>query len=311
MRKILLASVFSVVAGTALALDTPPPGKQDPHIRVVPYSQFNIVDLIGEVGRQTTITFDKDEQILRVVLGNQDEDLWDGPSADEIKNHPLKNNLPLWPQKTTPTNMQVTTLLPDESQRVYQFHLSARTPDTAGGDDPDAVFGLIFTYQEQEKAKATAAAKAAYQARVVTQQESVAKARLVDEPFYGIRNWQYIARPNEAWRNAGWPKPEVGDNGETTAFLFRGNVARPAIFIVDSPDPTDRTHCLPGGQERKAPASENGNGLTIVYTTAIHFRLRLNEAVMEVCNLRYDPVGQPPGTGTTSPDVVRQVKMAH
>ena len=56
-------------------------------------------------------------------------------------------------------------------------------------------------------------------------------------------------------------------------FLFRGNVARPAIFIVDGTDPADRTRCLPGGDERKAPVSES-HGLTIVQATAIHFRLR-------------------------------------
>jgi type IV secretion system protein VirB9 len=307
MRAFLLASVFSVMTGSALALDTPSPGQLDPHIRIVPYSQFNVVNLIGEIGRQTTITFDKDEQILRVVMGNAENDLWDGPPAEELKNQPLRNNLPLWPQQMTPTNMQVTTMLPDQSQRVYQFHLSARKPDTAGGDDPDAVFGLIFTYPEQQHAKAVAEAAAAAKARWTGRQESIAKARLTVDPFYGIQNWAYIARPNQTWRNAGWPKPEVGDNGQITSFVFQGNVARPAIFIVDSSDPADRTRCLPGGEERKAPVSESGN-LTIVQTTAIHFRLRLNEAVMEVCNLRYDPVGQPPGTGTTSPDVVREVR---
>jgi type IV secretion system protein VirB9 len=307
MRALLLATVFSAVAGSAFALDTPSPGNLDPHIRLVPYNQFNIVNLVGETGRQTTITFDKDEQIARVVLGNPDEDAWEGPSPDELKNQPLKNNLPLWPQKTTPTNMQVTTKLPDNTQRVYQFHLAARTPDTAGGDDPDAVFGLIFTYPEQAHAKAVADAKAAVTRRQSTLQESVAKSRLNVDPFYGVRNWEYIARPNEAWRNSGWPKPDVGDNGQVTSFRFQGNVARPAIFIVDSTDPDDKTRCLPGGEERKAPVSEN-HGLTIVQTTAIHFRLRLSNAVMEVCNLKYDPVGQPPGTGTTSPDVIREVR---
>lgn len=309
MRKFLLASAFTAIASSALALDTPPPGKLDPHIRVVPYSQFNIVNLIGEIGRQTTITFDKDEQIARVAFGNPDDDAWEGPPGEDLKNQPLKNNLPLWPQKAMVTNMQVTTLLPDQSQRVYQFQLSARTPDTAGGDDPDAVFGLIFTYPEQVRAKATAAAAAAYKAHQAVRQETVAKARLDVDPFYGVRNWEYIARPNQVWRNAGWPKPEVGDNGQVTSFLFKGNVARPAIFIVDSPDPSDRTRCLPGGEERKAPVSES-HGLTIVQTIAIHFRLRLNDAVMEVCNLQYDPVGQAPGTGTTSPDVIRQVMTA-
>jgi len=46
----------------------------------------------------------------------------------------------------------------------------------------------------------------------------------------------------------------------------------------------------------------------IVPTTAQKFRLRLGkEAVMEVVNLAWSPERPDPGTGTTSPDVIRTV----
>jgi type IV secretory pathway VirB9-like protein len=37
----------------------------------------------------------------------------------------------------------------------------------------------------------------------------------------------------------------------------------------------------------------------------------LGNEVCDVWNVAYDPVGQNPGTGTTSPEVVRTVKGAH
>ena len=40
------------------------------------------------------------------------------------------------------------------------------------------------------------------------------------------------------------------------------------------------------------------------------WRLRLNREVLDVMNVGYDPVGRNPGTGTTVPDVVRQVREA-
>ena len=313
-RTITAAAVLTSVACSAVALETPQAGA-DAHIRTVPYSQFDIVDLVGEIGRQTTVTFGPGEQIARVVLGSPDADIWEGPSPDEIKNQPLQNNLPLWPKTQAVTNGQVTTIIPDGTQRIYQFRLSAVAPDTGGGDHPAATFGLIFTYPEQARAAARETALTAAQQRRAARDERDAKpmkARLTVDPFYGQVNWQYIGRPNALWRTQEWPKPDVSDNGWITAFRFQGNVSEPAIYIVTHPDPADRdpqTGCLPGGDERLASFT-NKDDLKLVQTTARHFRLRLGDSVMEVCNQAYNAVGQVPGTGTTSPDVVRKVVSA-
>jgi type IV secretion system protein VirB9 len=294
--RIILAVVLSAGIGPAMALSVPPPGGTDQHIRKVPYDQMNRTALVGEVGRETTITFGADERIGRVVFGQPEAELWLGPDPKDVQAQSLRNNLPLWPMKTGATNMQVTTTLPDGSQRIYQFALLARVPDSDGGDDPDVTFGLIFTYPQVVKQEAVTARKA----RKAEADKQAAKARLAVDVFYGERNWSYVARPDKAWVANAWPKPEVSDNGQLTAFLFQGNVAEPAIYIVDTPV------CGPGGHERLAPFADQA-GLKVVQTTAQHFRLRLGDAVMEVCNRNFDPVGQNPGTGTTTPNVVREV----
>lgn len=300
MRTKALAVLLSAGIGPAMALNVPLPGNIDPHIRTVPYDQMNRTALVGEIGRETTITFGPDERIGRVVFGQPtDAILWEGPDPKEVKELALHNNLPLWPVKLGSTNMQVTTALPDGSQRIYQFALFARTPDTDGRDDPDVTFGLIFTYPQVVKQEAIAT----WRARKAEADKEKAKDRLKVDIFYGERNWQYVARPNKVWVANAWPKPEVSDNGQLTAFLFQGNVPEPAIYIVDTPE------CGPGGHERLAPFANQGT-LQVVQTTAQHFRLRLGDGVMEVCNKNFDPVGQGPGTGTTSPNVVREVITA-
>lgn len=304
MRIAALAVLLSTVSMSAMALDTPQPGGADPHMRTVAYNPLNRTVLIGELTRQTTITFGPTENIARVVFGNPDAGLWEGPDPKDIHDQALKNNLPLWPLKTDPTNMQVTTILPDQSQRIYQFSLMAKEPDVSGGDDPSVTFGLMFTYPAEAKQKAIAE----WQARQMVKANAVAKDRLRVDSFYGVRNWNYISRPNVGWRTQGWPRPEVSDAGMITEFRFKGNVSEPAIYIVDHPG-EDIQKCGPGGTERLAPFSDK-NDLKEVQKVAQHFRLRLGAAVMEVCNLAYDPVGQNPMTGTISPAVVREVKHA-
>lgn len=299
MKPAALAAILSLASVPAMALDVPQPGGADPHMRQVAYNPMNRTLLVGEVNRQTTITFATTERIVRVVFGSTDAGIWDGPDPKDIANQGLQNNLPLWPLKTDPTNMQVTTLLPEGGQRIYQFALTAKTPDADGGDDPNVTFGLIFTYPAEVKKEAVAA----WQAKREVATKEVAKARLAVDVFYGERNWQYIARPNKMWIAAGWPKPDVSDNGQLSAFRFRGLVSEPAIYIVDTPE------CGPGGNERLAPFSDKDD-LKVVQATAKHFRLRLGDAVAEICNQHYDPVGQSPGTGTTSPNVFREVVVS-
>ena len=141
-------------------------------------NQMDRTVLVGEIGRETTVTFAANERIGRVVFGAPEAELWEGPDPKDIEKQPLQNNLPLWPLKIGATNMQVTTTLPDGSQRIYQFALFAKAPDTDGQDDPDVTFGLIFTYPEVVKQEAVAAWKARRAAADAAAAKATAKARL-------------------------------------------------------------------------------------------------------------------------------------
>lgn len=288
MRTTSLAVLIALCATTTsvLALDAPPPGKLDPHIRTVAYSPYDRTLIVGVIGRSTTITFSPMERIKRVTFGSEDPP-WEGPDPSKVGSAPLENNLPLWPLKTGRSNMQVITLLPNGDERLYQFALVVRDAPTGDDDDPAATYGLIFTYPGD----AHRAAVQATRARQADAQQKIAAERLSTDYRYGDRNWHYVAQG----KDRGIAPLEVSDNGELTAFRFPGNTQVPAIYVVDST-----------GAERIASFEMQGD-VMVVQTTAAHFRLRLGEQVLEVYNRDYDPVGQNPGTGTTSPDVVRRV----
>jgi type IV secretion system protein VirB9 len=284
MKHLLIAlTIATSLTGPAWALDTPQAGRVDQNVRREAYNPENRTRLIGEMKRSTTITFAPTEKILRVAFG--DETSWDGPDSKA----PTRNNLTLWPVKPGTTNMQVTTLLPDGSERLYQFALVTRSEPADGSDDPDATFGLIFTYPTDVQVASAAVAKKAAE----DNEARTSRNRLEADVFYGMRNWRYTAKGDR-----GIAPTEVSDNGRLTAFRFPGNTKIPAIYIV-GPDST----------EQIAPFVMKDD-LVVVQDTAREFHVRQGTSVLYIYNRAFDPVGPDPRTGTTSTDVIRQLREA-
>jgi len=284
---LLLASAAAPgVSCSAWALNVPAAGGEDPHVRVTSYSPYQRVRIVGVMNHTTSITYAPSEHIVRLTLGS-DKD-WQGPDASKLSAAPLRNNLPLWPLRVGRTNMQVTTALPDGSERLYQYDLVVHDDPGAQGDDPDAVYGLIYTYPRDARATTVAEARV----RKLAVQKQTTENRLATDFFYGDRNWRYTAHGKDRWL----APDEVSDNGRLTAFRFAGNREVPAVYIVG------QDH-----SEQVAPFAMKAE-LLVVQSTACHFRLRLGLAVLEVYNHGdCSGHGENPGTGTTSPDVVREL----
>ena len=284
----LLAVLLISAAIPARALNVPVSGGEDPHIRMSAYSPYNRTRLVVLMTHTTTITYAPAEHIARVTIG--DDKTIEGPDPTKLQNNPLKNNLPLWPLHAGHTNMQVTTQMADGSERLYQYDVVVRDNPPNDADDPEAVYGLIYTYPRDLRDAAIARARA----QRAEQRNAAAVGRLSTDFFYGERNWKYVAHGKDAWLTPA----EVSDNGRLTAFRFPGNRQIPAIYVVAQ----DGTEQLATFQMR--------DDLVIVQTVACHFRLRLGQGVLEVYNHGdCSSGGFNPGTGTTSPDVVRMVRQ--
>ncbi len=274
---VLLASC--ALAGPALAVQDPHAGRFDARVRTVTYNPLNVVRVIGGTFASTEVIFAAGETITQVAIGD----------ADGWLVLPAGNLLFLKPVEVrTPTNAQVVTRRPDGFLRSYQLELVARA---ASQDHAAEGVQLVVAYAYPGDARQAALAERAKAAAGADEQ--LAQSRLAVDLFYGPRNWRYTAQGASAVQPL-----EVSDNGRLTAFRFPGNQTLPTIYTV-----------APDGQETIVPYTMRDD-LAVVSATAREFRLRYGNDVLRVFNLGFDPIGQNPGTGTTTPEVQRSVREA-
>ena len=299
-----LVVLLCTAAMPALALEEPQPGKLDPHVRTAIYSPADRTMIVASTGRVTNITFSPQERIKRVVMGKDDGPIAP-PDPKSLGQDGLVNNLPLRAVAPGMSDLLVITLMPDASERTYQFLVRVKAATKDGDDDPDATYALAFTYPHEEHAAAVQQAAMTWKEKKAAKEREAAEARMATDVFYGPRNWKYLATGDTSIAPY-----EASDNGYLSAFRYPGNTTVPSIFLVDSPAWCD-LHRPPPAEYLKAPERTarvtNTADLTVVQQTAEHYRMRLGQKVVDVFNCGYDPVGHNPGTGTTTPDVVRQV----
>ncbi len=108
-------------------------------------------------------------------------------------------------------------------------------------------------------------------------------------PDYGEFTGLSPARPARVW-----------DDGQSTFALFNGNAALPVPYFVDG-----------AGEEALVESSISAQGrdhIMMLHGTAPEIRFRKGKDVICVVNDAWEPSGNNPGTGTTSPDVVRMLR---
>lgn len=306
--RALVFLLCSTVSAAALGL--PEAGKADEHMRTVAYDAMNRTMMVLTVGRVSNIQFNAMETIKRVIFG-----ALDGPvetiTEKEAGPAALVNNLPLFGKATGKTNLVViTTSQPDGREHPYLFLLDVRAGVKNGDDDPDATYGLQFTYAAQEKAAAQVVARQTWQEKRDAKAKEVAENRLNTDVFYGVLNWRYMAQGQ--FRDIA--PIEAHDNGRLTSFRYPGNMRIPSVFIVTNGAQRIADACTTGKPSKddslgteQVPQTTQMDDLVLVQQTAPHMRLRLGDEVVEIYNCGWDPIGVNPGTGTTSPEVIRRV----
>jgi type IV secretion system protein VirB9 len=286
----LLASV-AITPMAEAAVRTP---TADSDIRVVSYSATRRVEIIGVVGQPTTITFPQGESVYRVVQsgkpgpdGSLSDAGWQGPSATEVKNTPLGNNLPLWPAVAGESTMTVITLTKTGAQKVYPFLLIAKAKDDGG----DPTYNLIFR-GGVAPAIDPEVARERREAELAQRQQAEAEQLLRDDSFRAEATCHYEAKGK-------YPNPLTPlcpiSNGQQVIMRFPGLTKMPAVYAVNN-----------DGTERLARQHASGD-YVVVEELDGHFRLRLGSDVLDIIDTSFDPVGRPTGTGTISPDVQRDL----
>ena len=279
------------VGQTAWADQTPAPGQYDTRMRYVPYNPAQVVHLSTNVGATMVVSFGADETVTSVAETD----------SLHLAAVPKGNYLFLKPSAALPLQpIIVLTGRPDGSLRRYVFEIeTVTTPTTANGAD-GVFYSVQFTYPADEAA--VAAARAAAEERRVEQLNQLALQRATQtaandifadqrtNPYDGPRNYKYVAQGDRSLVPL-----TVWDNGYSTLLQFAGNARTPSIFVIN-----------PDGKEATASYSVTGD-IVELDQTAREWRLRDGDTALNIYNLGYHTVGGNPETGTTSPDVSREV----
>ncbi|MBI0539087.1 hypothetical protein D9599_26435 [Roseomonas sp. KE2513] len=337
LRLILAASVALPLAwgAPAAAGETPVPAGRDPRVRVIAYDPQQVVKLYAVPGATLTIQLAPGETVAGLPVSDQtlldppepaglgtgplamaggpapseragagrgastDRNLFTAVRGNFVMLKPLRD---LAPQPLFIIGRSTDPATGREVMRAYTFELSTREgPLTA--EAPDTYYLVRFTYPFEERAAAAAAAEAQRQANAASaatrrkeREDRRARERLVlagtNAATYGAMNWNYDGQGDRELAPA-----EVWDDGQSTFLRFPGNRRVPAIFSV-----------LADGREAAVNYSANTSGLITIHQTNSTFRLRDGSLVLCIFNRAHDATGRNPGTGTTSPDVVREIR---
>lgn len=128
-KKLLTGAVIlgGLTSTVVMAATQPRSVAADSHIKLVQYDPNNVVNLNGQYGYQTQVTFAPDEKVQNVSLG--DSMAWQAV--------PVANNLFLKPVASSKTNMTVLT-----NKYSYNFQLDSEQQKSS------PVYKLQFVYPE-------------------------------------------------------------------------------------------------------------------------------------------------------------------
>jgi type IV secretion system protein VirB9 len=196
MRLALLVAAWAVGAGLAFAQAiNPQPSAGDPRIRIVPWSENQIVRLRGHLGYQILVEFDPNERIENVAIGDSlGWQVTPNRAATLLFVKPIARG--------AATNMTVVTTL-----RRYAFELSAR--EATGPSDPNIIYTLRFAYPPPPAPPPT----------VALQRPSGPNANSI--------NLAYTTRGGR-----GLPPVRVFDDGVATYFQFAEAADAAAIYVI-------------------------------------------------------------------------------
>jgi len=286
-RKIAAGGLIWLgMTGTAFAVQYPQPGREDARVRYVPYQSGNVTDIWTAPGAALTVQFGSDETVASVAESD----------SAFLKVVPVQNYLFIKPTGILPSQpIAVLCKTSDGKLRHYFFQFETVNNQLGTGQNVD--YAVVFTYPEQAYEKRVVAQRAA-ETRALQQEaqsrlneaRAAMNAATVNQ-YLGPRNYEYVARGDRQLAPA-----EVWDNGYSTVFTFPAMQRIPAMFDIQ-----------PDGKEATANYSVSGNTV-VVPGTAPEWRLRDGHTVLEIYDLRFNPIGATPGTHTVSPEVQREMR---
>lgn len=303
MRKAtlsLLVCAALLPAVPALAEQDPLASRNDPRMRLIPYSPEQVVHLSTAVGATLVVGFGQHETVTSVAVTDS-KDLKASPAGNFLF---FKSGSPLPLQPVI-----VLTTRDDGSRRRYVFEVETVPTSDLSAAGKGIYYSVQFVYPgdeavrrrtvESAKIKQQEADQAAQATQYQLQATHEQMEREARDPFFGSRNWHYVAQGDHTILPI-----EVWDNGNSTVFRFPGNVRVPSLFVLN-PDGKEATANY---AVKNDPAGQGS--LIQTDRVARGWRLRDGQTVLCIWNQSYDAIGRNTGTDTSSQIVQRVTKEA-
>lgn len=204
--KIACGFLTCFLAGAALGNQVPQALSTDGRMRVVSYTEDNVIEVQGTQFVQTSLEFGRDEQITDIEGGDAQAWVVSVPKG--------RQNIVFVKPIVDASNTNLTVLT---NAHVYHFHLT-----TVPKDQEDATYNVRFVYPEDLK-KALA---------VRLQKEATEKDAIINDDMKNPLTWNWDYSFSGKCAKDFVPK-KVFDDGEFTYFEFEKHTEVPAIFVVD------------------------------------------------------------------------------
>ena len=297
LKALILAAVV-LAPLPAFAVTDPAPGAKDSRVRSTPYDAQQVVRLTSTGLSPLQVILEAGEKPVTIAGALV---ISDPKQAKDWLARPSGNVLILQPLRQMEASVLfLRTVTGDGQERHYSFELHTREGNVADLTDKAAYMTVQFAYKAQPSPEQIAAAAARREAARSVAAERATKVRLEQVQYTAPRNYDYSKRDPE-----GCPllaPVYVYDDGSRTTLVFAPHAVLPEIYTINQ-----------DGREAVATTINDttATGLQVVLPT-VQREMRLRRGG-KVCALRdnaFDPVGVQPGggTGTVSPDVVRQVR---
>jgi type IV secretion system protein VirB9 len=314
MKRFALALLACMAwTAAAAAMDEPAPSPQDSRIRTASYSLGNVIHVTSTGLNPVQIVLQDGEEVasfsgLLVNTATRPEDI---PKVHDWFIRFSGNAIVLQPLKREPTSLLfVDTKAPNGTMRHYRFQLDTRDP-SGPATQPDmgnyVAINMIYPDVIAAERREAAAQRAAARAQIAAaSQQKAAAARLAQAPLASSRNWRYQAQNIDAQdtscaligpsRVAG-----ISDDGQQTTLLFAPHATLPVPYVLDQ----DGKEAVVQHSQVQVP-----DGMVMTLSAVVpRIILRRGNRACAFNNLGYDPVGHSPGSGTISPDVVRELRQ--
>lgn len=317
MRALLLAATL-LAPISALAVTDPTPGPKDSRVRSTPYDPQQVVRLTSTALSPLQVVFDVGEKPVFMAGAL----LSDTKEPKDWVARPSGNTLVLQPlQQLEPSVLFVRTVTADGVERHYAFELRTRDGSVADPADKAAYMTVQFGYKHPPTPEQIAAAQAKREAWRQAASERAAKVKLeaANVSFGGLQCRARGGPPTSGTVNCDYDKrdpegcpvlfptyytnrPVVYDDGHRTTLVFAPHAVLPEIYTINQ-----------DGKEAIATTINDSTptGLQVVLPTVQReMRLRRGGKVCALRNNAFDPYGTQPGggSGTVSPDVVRELR---